>query len=78
MNRYRDISTNAPDYAPLPFYSSDTDVDEDLDLAAWLADTSAGAIADGVTLSTPGYVATDAEPVLEAVPDLPNSEAAGA
>ncbi|MET0920726.1 MAG: DNA-directed RNA polymerase subunit beta', partial [Acidimicrobiia bacterium] len=49
MNRYRDISTSAPDYAPLPFYSSDTDIDDDLDLAAWLADTSAGAIADGVT-----------------------------
>src|SRR4029077_9813801 len=41
MNRYRDIATHAPDYQPLPFYSSDTDADGDLDLAAWLADTSA-------------------------------------
>ena len=41
MNRYRDIDTHAPDYEPLPFYSSDTDADGDLDLAAWLADTSA-------------------------------------
>ena len=25
MPRYRDIATDAPDYEPLPFYSSDTD-----------------------------------------------------
>ena len=43
MPRYRDISTSAPDYEPLPFYSSDTDMESDLDLAAWLADTSAPA-----------------------------------
>ena len=40
MNRYREIVTNAPDYEPLPFYSSD-DLGADMDLAAWLADTSA-------------------------------------
>ncbi len=40
MMRYRDISTNAPDYEPLPFYSSDTDTGAELDLAAWLRDTS--------------------------------------
>jgi DNA-directed RNA polymerase subunit beta' len=40
MPRYRDIATAAPDYEPLPFYSSDTDMESDLDLAAWLADTS--------------------------------------
>jgi hypothetical protein len=44
MNRYRDIATHAPDYEPLPFYSSDADSDGDLDLAAWLADTSASTI----------------------------------
>ena len=27
MPRYRDIDTDAPDYEPLPFYSSDTDAD---------------------------------------------------
>ena len=43
MPRYRDISTSAPDYEPLPFYSSDTDLESDLDLAAWLADTSSTA-----------------------------------
>ncbi|MBA2327048.1 MAG: DNA-directed RNA polymerase subunit beta' [Actinobacteria bacterium] len=38
MERYRDITTEAPDYTPLPFYSSDTGAD--MDLAGWLADTS--------------------------------------
>jgi len=38
MERYRDIATEAPDYTPLPFYSSDTGAD--MDLADWLADTS--------------------------------------
>ncbi len=38
MERYRDITTEAPDYTPLPFYSSDTGAD--MDLADWLADTS--------------------------------------
>ena len=38
MPRYRDIRTVAPDYEPLPFYSSD----DDGDLADWLRDTSNG------------------------------------
>jgi len=38
MARYRDITTEAPEYEPLPFYSSDTGAD--MDLADWLADTS--------------------------------------
>ncbi|HEY4402285.1 MAG TPA: DNA-directed RNA polymerase subunit beta', partial [Acidimicrobiia bacterium] len=37
MGRYRDIETDAPDYEPLPFYSSDAD------LADWLRDTSSPA-----------------------------------
>ncbi len=48
MPRYRDISTAAPDYEPLPFYSSDTDMEADLDLAAWLADTSATTLDEDV------------------------------
>ncbi len=48
MSRYRDIATHAPDYEPLPFYSSDTDADGDLDLAAWLADTSATTLDEDV------------------------------
>jgi DNA-directed RNA polymerase subunit beta' len=35
MGRYREIDAHAPDYEPLPFYSSDAD------LADWLRDTSA-------------------------------------
>ena len=38
MPRYREIDTEAPDYEPLPFYSSE--VDDDLDLAEWLRGTS--------------------------------------
>jgi DNA-directed RNA polymerase subunit beta' len=41
MLEYREIATEAPDYEPLPFYSSD--VDEDIDLAEWLRDTSSPA-----------------------------------
>jgi DNA-directed RNA polymerase subunit beta' len=38
MPRYNEIRTVAPDYEPLPFYSSD----DDGDLADWLRDSSAG------------------------------------
>jgi len=38
MPRYNEIQTVAPDYEPLPFYSSD----DDGDLADWLRDTSNG------------------------------------
>jgi DNA-directed RNA polymerase subunit beta' len=48
MSRYRDISTHAPDYQPLPFYSSDAEAGGELDLAAWLADTSAGTLDEDV------------------------------
>src|SRR3979411_1332159 len=43
MPRYRDIETHAPDYEPLPFYSSETD--SDLDLAEWLRDNGGPAAA---------------------------------
>ena len=55
MMRYRDISTHAPDYEPLPFYSSDSDIDGDLDLAAWLADSSAGSMEPAAGLSLAGF-----------------------
>ena len=58
MPRYRDIMTSAPDYEPLPFYSSDTDMDSDLDLAAWLADTSAPAT-EGLSVAGFGDVVSD-------------------
>jgi len=38
MMQYRSIETVAPDYEPLPFYTSDTD--EDIDIASWLRDSS--------------------------------------
>ena len=38
MNRYRDIATEAPDYEPLPFYTSEAE--EDMDLATWLREAS--------------------------------------
>ncbi|HEY6316814.1 MAG TPA: DNA-directed RNA polymerase subunit beta', partial [Acidimicrobiia bacterium] len=40
MPQYNEIATNAPDYEPLPFYSSDA---EDVDLAEWLASSTATA-----------------------------------
>jgi DNA-directed RNA polymerase subunit beta' len=58
MPRYRDIETVAPDYEPLPFYSSDTDLEADLDLAAWLADTSAGAVEPAAELGLAGFATT--------------------
>ncbi|HEY1739824.1 MAG TPA: DNA-directed RNA polymerase subunit beta', partial [Acidimicrobiia bacterium] len=40
MPVYRDIETVAPDYTPMPFFSSGGDGDDEVDIAAWLADTS--------------------------------------
>jgi hypothetical protein len=57
MNRYRDIATHAPDYEPLPFYSSDADAGGDLDLAAWLADTSAPAVEEDDAFALAGIAA---------------------
>jgi DNA-directed RNA polymerase subunit beta' len=39
MDQYNEIATEAPDYEPLPFYSSDA---EDVDLAEWLASSTGG------------------------------------
>jgi DNA-directed RNA polymerase subunit beta' len=65
MPEYRDIETEAPDYEPLPFYSSETDTD--LDLAEWLRDTSAVPAASGVPVYTAGlHLVT--EPSAEAGP----------
>ena len=45
---YRDIRTHAPDYEPLPFYTSEAE--EEMDLATWLREASsarpAGEVAD--------------------------------
>ncbi len=45
MPLYRDIETTAPDYTPMPFFSAGGDGDDEVDIAAWLADTSRGAVA---------------------------------
>jgi len=39
MPLYRDIKTLAPDYEPLPFYTSESE--EEMDLATWLREASA-------------------------------------
>ena len=48
MPLYRDIRTHAPDYEPLPFYTSEAE--EEMDLATWLREASstrpAGEVAD--------------------------------
>ena len=76
MNRYRDITTNTPDYEPLPFYSSDHDADGDLDLAAWLADSSPGSVPEAAAeVSVAGFgEVPSAEPVFEAVIDAPATD----
>jgi DNA-directed RNA polymerase subunit beta' len=72
MPRYRDISTSAPDYEPLPFYSSDTDMENDLDLAAWLADTSAPA---PEAISVAGFGAVIGDPAAaEAAVEAPAAD----
>jgi DNA-directed RNA polymerase subunit beta' len=67
MPEYNEIATSAPDYEPLPFYSSDA---EDVDLAEWLASSTA----------TPEAVAaapTVAAGVLTPVPDTAPLEGTG-
>ena len=61
MAQYRDIATEAPDYEPLPFYTSDTDAD--LDLASWLADSARKAAPEETSaLAEGGFLAVAPEP----------------
>jgi DNA-directed RNA polymerase subunit beta' len=62
MSLYRDIETQAPDYEPLPFYTSEAE--EEMDLATWLREASssrpAGDVADlGILASETGETADD-------------------
>jgi hypothetical protein len=57
----------------LPFYSSDTDMETDLDLAAWLADTSAPA-PEGLSVAGFSSVVTDPAEAAAAV-ETPVSDA---
>jgi DNA-directed RNA polymerase subunit beta' len=57
MLLYRDIRTHAPDYEPLPFYTSEAE--EEMDLATWLREASSprtgGEVADiGILQGSPG------------------------
>ena len=70
MSSYKDITTAAPDYAPMEFYSSGED--ESDDLAAMLADRMAGDMVAGT-----GDLAENAEEEPDAeIIDLPRAEAA--
>ena len=87
MPLYRDIRTTAPDYTPMPFFSSGGDGDEEVDIAAWLANTSKGA---AITTPEAGFdisflsrisddeesgdvVTLDADIALEAAVDVPST-----
>jgi len=50
MPEYRNIRTNAPDYEPMEYYSSD---DDDQDLSEWLAGRSETAVGADV-IAHPG------------------------
>jgi DNA-directed RNA polymerase subunit beta' len=80
MPLYRDIRTDAPEYEPLPFYTSE--VEEEMDLATWLreasssraAETEIGIVAGGEQGESGGEAAL--VPSLD--PDLGGSGAAEA
>jgi hypothetical protein len=46
MPLYRDIRTHAPDYEPLPFYTSEAE--EEMDLATWLREASSSRPGEGI------------------------------
>jgi DNA-directed RNA polymerase subunit beta' len=61
MLQYREIQTVAPDYEPLPFYTSDDS--EDIDLASWLRDSS--------LQSASGSLEQDVSSILSRISDEP-------
>ena len=71
MPIYRDIKTEAPEYEPLPFYTSE--VEEEMDLATWLREASTpreatpdfGILADSPAAGDAPTEFTDAIAVLE-------------
>jgi hypothetical protein len=74
MPLYRDIKTVAPDYEPLPFYTSE--VEEEMDLATWLREASAPRVSESAEL---GILADtgDGEAELEPTVDLGGGEPSG-
>ncbi|HYL52998.1 MAG TPA: hypothetical protein VEZ15_13570, partial [Acidimicrobiia bacterium] len=66
MPLYRDIKTEAPEYEPLPFYTSD--VEEEMDLATWLREASSSRQADSDLGILAGGGAVDGSPEAEFSP----------
>ena len=58
MGLYRDIKTVAPDYEPLPFYTSEAE--EEMDLATWLREASTPRAAEEFGAAGDGEAAPDA------------------
>jgi DNA-directed RNA polymerase subunit beta' len=79
MPLYRDIKTVAPDYEPLPFYTSE--VEEEMDLATWLREASAPRTTDadfGILAGTPdGDGEAAFEPVVDDVGNGSEAAASG-
>jgi DNA-directed RNA polymerase subunit beta' len=81
MPLYRDIRTHAPDYEPLPFYTSEAE--EEMDLATWLREASstrpAGEVADiGILQGAPSeFVGADDgfDTIVQAVADTGTDDA---
>ena len=63
MLQYREIETVAPDYEPLPFYTSDSD--EDIDIASWLRDSS--------VQNAPGAPEPDVSSIFSRISDEPTA-----
>jgi hypothetical protein len=63
MGLYRDIKTIAPDYEPLPFYTSEAE--EEMDLATWLREASTPRTAE------PEFGAVADAPVAPLAADVP-------
>jgi DNA-directed RNA polymerase subunit beta' len=72
MAAYRDITTAAPDYSPMEYYSSGDEGDEGTDLAGMLAERMAGDMVAGAgDLAESGESLPDAEVI-----DLPLADTA--
>ncbi len=64
MPMYRNIKTEAPEYEPLPFYTSE--VEEEMDLATWLREASSNRKEE---VDSAEAVGTEAAPFAVVEPD---------
>jgi DNA-directed RNA polymerase subunit beta' len=67
MSMYRDIKTEAPEYEPLPFYTSEAE--DEMDLATWLREASSTRQAETDLGILAGGGAIEAPPEAEFSPD---------